>query len=980
MSAVFLADLHATPLAGETDWPAASQLLHARVTLFAVTRLLSSAERATKDEDNVLDILNETARADLIGTDIRSSLLHILEATDVHPLSRLAAGSVLAWRAACTGEPMTPDEALAWAKQAIPALISDPGQPRLRIDDHTLQETLETVHALEVLRSLRTVHDLQRAGKKLLEIGVIDSAALLDSLPLGESDAIALAEEVDVEVLGTALETLGKRGLIADAIRVYEMRRSEFLGSSAGNLATKELLEELIIHGRPHDAFVIGSKYLHDSGSHLDWLQGEEAVMLLNELGNAARILREYELAGTLYSSTLGRLSALDDESRKRLAPVLFRNMAVVMRETGGIIQCRNALLELLTQEMEPQERAKTLATLGTCFLLLGEVESAEQAFDEGLAEIAPRAEIYPDVRLNLLVNSCQTASLLGDKKRAKHWATQAIDLAQQLGDFFVAAIAASNYATAVLSLGEPNASEAVEDAESRIRAAEEVHSNTPWIMQQLESAKADLYYYQGDSARLLQIADSTQDWQIAVAAAHALLLDGEVEKARRVISGAWDYVLEWLAGDDLGASDVNLLRRLRHLQEAEATLASASFLVDKSTGPQLLRAFELSSGIAGGMLAWPANERRKAVDLIAQPIRIVESLPANCLTLLGVQSAWAIHIFAYDSREWMHVGDWDPLTVKRCKAEVAAITKRGVPGGDPLPLSAAWTEFSRRLGELIEPMLAGLDMVVFLPGPPLSGLPLHTIPISEEPLCRKAPFAYSANLIQLLGISGKAPIVESIKPGLVSVPRSHDTPYAIDALQYGRSRFIGAFERLKIPVEEACEIQAALHRIEEVFEWSNIALLSCHGQGQPGVGKHGLLIAHDGQLPPLLGDTTPGSPGSDFLWSWDEIAPPVPDVVLSAACSSGSASFGIGGERVSLDRSFIASGTRFFAGPLWDVDIRDAQTLMVGLLEKHLTGESDWASAWHQVILEVSGNMAPASWQAFVLTGDWNCRIGIRE
>jgi CHAT domain-containing protein len=188
--------------------------------------------------------------------------------------------------------------------------------------------------------------------------------------------------------------------------------------------------------------------------------------------------------------------------------------------------------------------------------------------------------------------------------------------------------------------------------------------------------------------------------------------------------------------------------------------------------------------------------------------------------------------------------------------------------------------------------------------------------------------------------------------------------------------RFRAVLQAHSLSLEQLTGTDATAERVAALFAQADLLLLSCHGQGQPGYGRHGVLLAHDGQLPPVLMGKTPDSPGFDFLLSWDEISPPTPEVLVSAACSSGSASFGPGGERVSLDRSLLAAGTRLFFGPLWDVDLADAHTLAISLVERYLAGEESWAHAWHQVVSEAAGHMAPASWQSFILLGRWTHRL----
>jgi hypothetical protein len=109
---------------------------------------------------------------------------------------------------------------------------------------------------------------------------------------------------------------------------------------------------------------------------------------------------------------------------------------------------------------------------------------------------------------------------------------------------------------------------------------------------------------------------------------------------------------------------------------------------------------------------------------------------------------------------------------------------------------------------------------------------------------------------------------------------------------------------------------------------------------------------------------------------SWDGIQPPTPGVVLTYACSSGSASIVVGGERVSLDRAFFAGGTHLFFGPMWDVAIDEGQELVNMLAARAFEGEMNWAATWQAVLADACSDVSPASWQSFVLIGDWRANV----
>jgi hypothetical protein len=204
------------------------------------------------------------------------------------------------------------------------------------------------------------------------------------------------------------------------------------------------------------------------------------------------------------------------------------------------------------------------------------------------------------------------------------------------------------------------------------------------------------------------------------------------------------------------------------------------------------------------------------------------------------------------------------------------------------------------------------------------------------------------------------------------STPSAHDQQMTVERFRAGATEVLEALRRLydddHIRHHDGADadraaLQAALTSVE-------LLMLCCHGVANRREGVHGWEIAANGAAPRLDKATNVElAHASWFLW--DEIDSATPPIMLSGACGSGSASYAIGGERVSLDRALIAGGTQLFVGPLWDVVIDAAGHLLAQLLRRAETATS-WADAWRTVLSWDRHDVPAATWQAFMVTGDW--------
>lgn len=783
--------------------------------------------------------------------------------------------------------------------------------------------------------------------------------------------------------IGARVIELLVQGKVSEAVAQFESRRNELMRKPIVVDIARELLGALNAARQPGRALELGHSLVDESGPGkpakgrrkaipANWLDGSAGGKLFNELGNSARYLAEYDTALTLYGRAAECFEG-DPGASDRDQFILTRNCAIVLRALGRVAEARDLILDVLEIPVEPAERAQALNSLGLCQLLLGEYERAESVLDEAL-----NMPIPPINRMELLATAAQCAYCLHDGERAHTYAAGAADIARGLGDLRAAAAAATLSAVAAIEHRGGGAADLAQRAEEAIQALQdsdvavaEERASIAAMRSQLWST-LDKFGLLDDSDKLVALTSEPggDSWQVLTNAAVVLVDRDDFTRGHLLLTQAWSRLLPQLACDEIQFGDFLVLRNTEALQAATSEAALAVVDEDPTKAPQLLRAAELSSSLAGALLTWPPDQRANATTLI-QGSELLESLPSRAVLVTSLTARTGVHVVVCDRHGCKTVGEVSHDRLASIAAEVGAATRRGHPYGDPLPLSAAWTVWSQELGEALTPHLHGAELVILVAQGKLAHLPLHVIPIDGQALCLRVPFCYVGSLVQLAGLQARARADTAMEwAGVVSVPRAQDSDWAKDAFTQGAAAFTELLTAHRLTHRPPLiGTDATRDSVTRTLEFVDLIFLSCHGVSEPGFGRHGLLLASDGHLPPgILG--TGDEDG--FLLSWDEIDEPTPLVVISAACSSVSASIARGNEKVSLDRSFLTAGTQLYFGPQWDVAIDEAQTVCVALVERCLDGAPSWAHAWHGALQELQSTVAPATWMAFTPIGNW--------
>jgi hypothetical protein len=131
------------------------------------------------------------------------------------------------------------------------------------------------------------------------------------------------------------------------------------------------------------------------------------------------------------------------------------------------------------------------------------------------------------------------------------------------------------------------------------------------------------------------------------------------------------------------------------------------------------------------------------------------------------------------------------------------------------------------------------------------------------------------------------------------------------------------------------------------------------------------LMVAANGQLPPQ--ETVAVARMIEHRLSWRDLQrlESAPDVVLSAACSSGASLVGGLGERLGLYGALRHAGTRAVVAPAWDC-IADDTLLMLDQVYEIVARGVPLGVAVKQVADDASHSFP--TWRARVLAieGDW--------
>ncbi len=269
----------------------------------------------------------------------------------------------------------------------------------------------------------------------------------------------------------------------------------------------------------------------------------------------------------------------------------------------------------------------------------------------------------------------------------------------------------------------------------------------------------------------------------------------------------------------------------------------------------------------------------------------------------------------------------------------------------------AGWTRLARLLTEPLAEHLRPGDLVYLVPHRRLHSLPLHALPLDEEPLIAGHAVAYApaSGLLPLAQNPGKG-------TGKLESCASFGVVFEEEARQV--AALFGA-ESIG---------PAGLHAeaVEELCAGKDVCHFSCHGYFNASAPLlSGLVLQPGGESPERQEILTARRVMDMRLRA---------ELICISACESASSEIGEGDELLGLIRAFLHAGASSLVASLWAVDADSTRDLMVAfyqrLRERYRRDETiDKADALREAQLHLMDEVGARSsfyWAPFVLVGDW--------
>jgi len=174
----------------------------------------------------------------------------------------------------------------------------------------------------------------------------------------------------------------------------------------------------------------------------------------------------------------------------------------------------------------------------------------------------------------------------------------------------------------------------------------------------------------------------------------------------------------------------------------------------------------------------------------------------------------------------------------------------------------------------------------------------------------------------------------------------------------------------LKSALREDCDRDALIRALEG----ATVAKVLCHGFIDTDEDIVALMVANYGELPLANSVAANTLAGRQHRFDWRDFQQlkSAPEVLFSAACSSGQSHHVGLGEKLGLFLTLRRAGTRSFVAPRWDIDPKVVLPILDNAIERFLRNDAELGEALHAACSEAS-EVLPR-WQAWALAleGDW--------
>jgi CHAT domain len=305
-----------------------------------------------------------------------------------------------------------------------------------------------------------------------------------------------------------------------------------------------------------------------------------------------------------------------------------------------------------------------------------------------------------------------------------------------------------------------------------------------------------------------------------------------------------------------------------------------------------------------------------------------------------------------------------EPATPPEIADEVLARLQgwRTDRAGDPLD-HPGWQRLAHWLRDAMSDADDG-DHLVVIEHAVLAGLPWHAIGGVRWTT------SYAPGWAALLDLPvARAPASTAV----VSVTARGDADSTLDAFSAGVERARADAAAHAVAFEALAGDRATAPAVLQLLERSDLVVVQCHGLIDPPRLDMALLVAHGGQLPTQhpIAAASDHARGHRVTWRDLQDVRHGPQVVLSAACSTGQGLLGGLGERLGIYGALRASGTRAVVAPAWDAVATDAPALVADVRRMILDGVPVARAV--KAAEDAAAERLPA-WRARVLCvdGDW--------
>jgi tetratricopeptide (TPR) repeat protein len=269
----------------------------------------------------------------------------------------------------------------------------------------------------------------------------------------------------------------------------------------------------------------------------------------------------------------------------------------------------------------------------------------------------------------------------------------------------------------------------------------------------------------------------------------------------------------------------------------------------------------------------------------------------------------------------------------------------------------AGWTRLARLLTEPLAEHLRPGDLVYLIPHRRLHSLPLHALPLDDDPLIAGHPVVYAPT-------SGLLPLSQNAARGTGKLEScaSFGVVFEEEAREVAAlfgAEAIGPHELHSEVVEELCAGKDVCH-------------FSCHGYFNPTTPMlSGLVLQPNGKTPERQELLTAQRVMSMRLRT---------GLVCISACESASSEIGEGDELLGLIRAFLHAGASSLVASLWAVDADSTRDLMVAFYQRLLEGykrdgtiaKADALRGAQLQLMEEVGAGSSFYWAPFALVGNW--------